>query len=173
MFVRWIIGQAQRASQQREEMRMRKRRERRYSETPRASVRPGYEQPTQRPQTHTQTEPTTISIQNVPETIQDLIELRRQTILREQQEAAAVSAKPPPLPPSTGGVAEAVPRDVPTAPDPTQSTKSSDLGGLPIGTKSAKKKRDSSLVEALHDPKQVRNAILLREILGKPKSLKM
>ena len=165
LFLRWIISRAKKAAQRRAEMR--NQRNRGFQSTPpspgpaqsAASTQTSRPAQPQRPtEPHRPAEPPSPS-QTVPETLQELFEMRRQAIA----EAQRAESKPPPIP-IKEEVKEKIPEVKPLVMVPSK----------PIQGKSDRRGRKTSgIVRSFSDRNQIRKAVILKEVLDKPKGFEL
>ena len=162
LFVRWLLNQFKNAARVREENHQQRQRQRQRQEQ--RNQHPTY-QPPHTPQQQAEPE--------VPTTLQELFEQRRRQIAEAQQRGTY--EKPPPLPEQTYQPEPAVeeplyqyqeieePEDLPYVPH--------DSPILTGAVGSRRRSGDSPLLKILSNKDQFRDAIILKEILDKPKGL--
>lgn len=154
LFLRWLISKAQKAALRREEMR--NQRKRGFQPTPPPQPAPSSPEPASRPAQPQRPEEPARPAQTVPETLQELFEMRRQAIAEAEREAS----KPPPIPPPIPETAKKEERVEPIKVTPAQ----------PVPREKTRlPRKKSSIVADFADRDQIRKAVILKEVLDKPK----
>jgi hypothetical protein len=161
LFLRWLISKAQKAALRREEMRNQRKRGFQPAPPPRPAPSSA-EQASRtseppRPVQPSRPEAPARPAQTVPETLQELFEMRRQAIAEAQREAS----KPPPIPPP---IPETAKKEEPKA----EPIKVAPLQPV-LRDKTRLRRKRSSIVADFADRDQIRKAVILKEVLDKPK----
>ncbi|MDF1811352.1 MAG: hypothetical protein P1V20_04035 [Verrucomicrobiales bacterium] len=162
IFVRWLLAQLKKAARIREEHRrkVRRRWEGDITETVHEPP-PTPHRPPAIPPPHPEKEPHIPQAETrpQPQTLQELFEQRRQEIAEAQRRAVT----PPPVPKPKKKKEVVEPAPVQTTPMVKRP--------VPSPPMKTKPRRKSSLVKTLSNKNSIRNAIILKEILDKPKGL--
>ena len=163
--LRWLIEQFKRAAQQRAEMRERRFRGVDAEAQEQRAAPPRRVPPPQQQQREPEPQP---QAQTVPQTLQELFEQRRQEIAEAQRQAAQPKPKPPPLRAPEPEPKPEVRQEQPVV-LPAVAPIEADYSSLIYGADAYREK--SAISETLSDHEKIRSALILKEILGRPKGL--